>query len=109
LLQRHPRLRADLVVAGLPDRGEPVSPTWLDQIGARVLIVADAGQPAMARAPRPWVERLRAGGFSVFLTSETGSLDLLWEGSSWQFREASGRRLTPDYWRTKAGSLPETR
>jgi beta-lactamase superfamily II metal-dependent hydrolase len=51
LLARTNDLRADIVIAGLPDEGEPLCDALLDAIQPRVIVIADSEFPATAGAP----------------------------------------------------------
>jgi ComEC/Rec2-related protein len=93
LSDRHPDLRADVVIAGLPETGEPVSGEWLDRLRVRLLVVVDADYPATARADNAVVQGWREGGRVVYRTSEAGGLELRWDGGAWRVRDASGRPL----------------
>lgn len=94
LLGRHPDLRGDIVVAGLSDRGEVVDEGLLASLGTRLLIVADALQPASARVKPEAAHRLRRRyGIPVYFTSETGALDLRWADGEWRIEDAGGREV----------------
>lgn len=93
MTERHPGLRADVVIAGLPEAGEPVSGEWLVSLGVRLLVVVDAEYPAMARADKEVVRGWREKGLVVYCTSDTGGLDLRWDGRAWSVRDAAGRLL----------------
>ena len=50
LLARTNDLRADIVIAGLPDEGEPLCDALLDAVQPKVIVVADSEFPATRRA-----------------------------------------------------------
>ena len=50
LLARTNDLRADIVIAGLPDEGEPLGDALLDAIQPKVIVIADSEFPATRRA-----------------------------------------------------------
>ena len=50
LLARTNDLRADIVIAGLPNEGEPLCDALLDAIQPKVIVIADSEFPA--NAPR---------------------------------------------------------
>jgi competence protein ComEC len=52
LATRHPDLRADIVFAGLPTRGEPFASDWLAIVRPKLIVVIDSEFPATRRAPR---------------------------------------------------------
>lgn len=94
LLHRTPpdALRADIVVAGLPVEGEPLSDGLLDAIQPRLIIVADNEQPATRRATATLLERLTGRGVPVLSTRE-GAVLLEFQAGGWTARRADGRTL----------------
>src|ERR1039458_1309975 len=50
LLSRTNNLRADIVIAGLPDEGEPLCDALLDAAQPKVIVIADSDFPATRRA-----------------------------------------------------------
>ncbi len=49
-MRRHPELRAEIVVAGLPAREEPLCEPLLDLLQARLIVIMDTQFPATRRA-----------------------------------------------------------
>ncbi len=90
---RHPELRADIVVAGLADHGEPVSAGFVAALGASLWIVADARRPVTASASAEVKARLRRSSVPVLFTSDTGALDLRWDRGLWRITDAQGRPI----------------
>lgn len=115
LLTRHPTLRADLVVSGIPVRGEPLEDALLNQLAPRAILVVDAQYPATARASTPCKVRLRKRGTPIWFTSETGSVELRRRRGTWEILDAEGSRLVrleareEVQLRTNPGSFPVTR
>jgi ComEC/Rec2-related protein len=72
LFEREVDLRADVVVTGLPVKGQPLSDELLAAMQPRLIVVADDERPATALAPRALRERLAAGGWPVVYTSDVG-------------------------------------
>src|SRR6185295_9696978 len=68
LLKRERELRADLVVAGLPEQTEPLCEALLERIQPRVVVVADSEFPATKRASAGLRERLAQPGTQVVYT-----------------------------------------
>jgi competence protein ComEC len=62
---RHPDVRAEIVIAGLPASGEPLAAEWLAALRPRLIIIADSELPAPRRASRALAGRLRATGAEV--------------------------------------------
>ena len=55
LLERTNDLRADIVVAGLPNEGEPLCDALIDAIQPKIIVIADSEFPANRRA-EPCIE-----------------------------------------------------
>jgi beta-lactamase superfamily II metal-dependent hydrolase len=91
LAQRHPDLRAEIVVAGLPARDEPLSEPLLDLLEPKLVIIADSEQPATRRAtPKLRARLARRAGTRVLYTGDAGSLTLYIRSEGWEVRDASG-------------------
>ncbi|MGA3182253.1 MAG: ComEC/Rec2 family competence protein [Verrucomicrobiota bacterium] len=91
LAQRHPELRAEIVVAGLPERDEPLSEPLLDLLQPKLVIIADSELPATRRATPKLRERLaRRPGVRVIYCRDAGSLTLTIRRGGWEVRDASG-------------------
>ena len=86
-------LRADLVVTGLPSRGEPLPDGLLDRIQPRWIVVADSLLPATARAQESLRLRLARRGRQVFLTRETGALTFEIKDGRVRIRGSAGLAL----------------
>jgi ComEC/Rec2-related protein len=76
LMRRHPDLRADIVVAGLPARDEPLCEPLLDNLQARLIIIADAEFPATRRASQKLRQRLAQRSARVVYCHDSGALTL---------------------------------
>lgn len=74
LLARSVDLRADLVLAGLPEQGEPLTDALLAAIQPRVIVLTDAEFPVSKRAKPALAARLSRSGATVLRLTETGSL-----------------------------------
>jgi competence protein ComEC len=86
LLEREEDLRADIVVAGLPAQGEPVSDWLIQIIQPQVLVLATADSPISARASPKLRERLGHQGIPVIYTSEAGAVTLVLRPESWTLK-----------------------
>jgi ComEC/Rec2-related protein len=94
LMTRHPELRAEIVVAGLPKRDEPLGEPLLDLLQPRLIIIADSEFPATRRASEKLRERLaQRGGAFVLYCHDAGSLTLLIRQDGWQVIDAGGNRI----------------
>ncbi|MFO1478022.1 MAG: ComEC/Rec2 family competence protein [Verrucomicrobiota bacterium] len=76
LLESGLDLSADIVVAGLPDRGEPLGGALLAAIRPKLVIVADSEFPANRRGTTALEERLRRAGCRVLCTRRSGAVTL---------------------------------
>jgi competence protein ComEC len=95
LLERNADLRADIVVAGLPTEGEPLSDMLLEAIKPRLVVVADSEFPATRRASPQLRQRLAEHGFQVIYTREVGSVCLSLSKGGWKLRTMVQPQPTP--------------
>ena len=86
-------LRADVVVSGLPDRGEPLCDALLDAIHARLIVITDSEYPATRRAGAALLERLERRKTPVIYTRTGGSVEISVKESGWEARAMDGRRV----------------
>lgn len=77
MLGRASDLRADIIVAGLPERGEPLSDELLGATKPRLIVVTDAEFPVAQRVRPQLRARLERHGIPILRLAETGSLTLL--------------------------------
>jgi len=92
LLARCPDLRAEIVIAGLPVRGEPVSDDLLRTVRPSLVIVADSEFPATRRAPPALRERLAASGATTFYTRDCSAMEIAFRAGRCELR-AQNQRL----------------
>jgi competence protein ComEC len=90
LMRRHPDLRAEIVVAGLPARDEPLCEPLLDLLRPRIIVMADAKFPATRRAPEKLRQRLGRRGARVVYGRDNGALTLELASGGWSLRTADG-------------------
>jgi ComEC/Rec2-related protein len=67
-------LKADIVVSGLPSRGEPLNDVLLDLIQPQLIVLVDAELPAGERARPELKERLTRRGVPVLFTRTEGAV-----------------------------------
>jgi competence protein ComEC len=95
LVENHPNLRADIVVAGLPATDEPLSEPLLHLIQPKLIIIIDSESPATRRASARLRRRLAAHNVPVVYCRDAGALKLtLWRGG-WDLKNARGENLLP--------------
>jgi beta-lactamase superfamily II metal-dependent hydrolase len=93
LLERNADLRADIVVAGLPEENEPLKDSLLEAIHPKLIVIADSEAPAKLRASRALRERLERRGVPVLCTSELGAVKISLRGNRWETTTVDGMRL----------------
>jgi beta-lactamase superfamily II metal-dependent hydrolase len=92
LLERGADLRADIVVAGLPEENEPLKDALLEAINPGLIIIADSELPAKQRAGRALRERLEKRGVPVLFTSEIGAVKISLRRNKWEATTVDGMR-----------------
>jgi competence protein ComEC len=90
-MRRHPDLRADFIIAGLPARDEPLCEPLLDQLQPRVIVLADAQLPATRRASAKLRARLARRDARVVYGRDNGALTLELAPDGWSLRAADGQ------------------
>lgn len=91
LLAHGDDLRADIVIAGLPDNGEPLAGGLLDAIRPRAIVIADSDFPAPRRATRELKARLARETIPVIYTRDSGAADIVTDNRGWTLRTMDGR------------------
>jgi competence protein ComEC len=76
LLQEQTSLRADIVVAGLPEQGEPLRTALLEAIQPKLIVIADSEYPIPKRANPALRERLAQSGVPVVYTRDVGAVTI---------------------------------
>jgi competence protein ComEC len=94
LLTRTNDLRADIVVAGLPNEGKPLCNALLDAIQPKVVVIADSEFPATRRASLELKERLAGRNVPVIYTQTAGAVTILAHPKSWELRTMDGQKFT---------------
>jgi ComEC/Rec2-related protein len=93
VLERNPDLRADIVVAGLPERSEPLCDPLLDAIRPRLIIITDSEYPATKRAGAILRTRLEQRGVPVMYTRQCGAVKISWRQNHWTASTLTGPRI----------------
>ena len=101
LLARPNDLRADVVIAGLTDDGEPLCDALLDAVQPKIIVVTDSEFPATRRAGNPLKQRLGERNVPVLYTRATGAVTLVARTDGWELRTMQGETLS-----TRTGSRP---
>jgi beta-lactamase superfamily II metal-dependent hydrolase len=83
-------LRADIVVAGLPEKAQPISDGLLERIQPKIVVIADSLFPATKRAPADLRERLEQKPFPVIYTRNSGAVTIVAKPGGWELRTMDG-------------------
>jgi beta-lactamase superfamily II metal-dependent hydrolase len=76
LLERHATLRTDIIVTGLPAKGEPLMDEFLAVVQPQMIIISCARQPAAEQARDDLRERLARGPWKTVYVSESGTVTM---------------------------------
>ena len=87
-------LRADVVIAGLPDEGEPLCDALLDAVRPKVIVVVDSEFPANRRASRTLHERLDQRKIPVIYTRASGAVKIVTRPDGWELKTMDGQKFT---------------
>jgi competence protein ComEC len=90
LMRRHPHLRAEIVLAGLPAREEPLCEPLLDRLQPRLIIIMDTTFPATRRASGALRARFARRPPPVMYCRDNGALTLELAAHGWSVRNAAG-------------------
>ena len=94
LLAQTNDLRADIVVAGLPNEGEPLGDALLDTIHPKVVVIADSEFPATRRASRELKERLAGRNVPVIYTRTADAVTILSRPNRWNLQTMDEQKFT---------------
>jgi ComEC/Rec2-related protein len=94
LLERTNDLRADIVVAGLPDEGEPLCNALIDAIQPKIIVIADSEYPASRRASRSLKERLAQTKIPVIYTRDSGAVKIVADRNGWKLQTMAGQNFS---------------
>ncbi len=86
LMQRHPCLDADIVVTGLPEKGEPMCNGLIGSTHPKRTIVADAEFPATKRATGVLKQRLKEMGAKPVFTRDQGAVTIIIRPEGFEIR-----------------------
>jgi len=86
-------LRADIVIAGLPEKSQPLGRALLERIRPKLIIIADSEFPATKRAPAALHERLEQLKIPVIYTRTAGAVTFVIKPDGWKLRTMDGQRL----------------
>jgi competence protein ComEC len=87
-------LRADIVIAGLPNEGEPICNALIDAIQPKVIVIADSEFPATRRADRSLKDRLEQKKIPVIYTRSSGAVEIATDKHGWKLQTMDGQRFS---------------
>ena len=91
LLERTNDLHADIVIAGLPNEGEPLGNALLNAIHPKVVVIADSEFPATRRASPELKERLAGRNVPVIYTRTAGAVTIVTRSKGWELLTMDGQ------------------
>jgi competence protein ComEC len=94
LLSTTNNLRADVVVAGLPEFGEPLCDDLIDAVKPKIIVIADSEFPASRRANRGLKERLEQTRIPVVFTRDSGAVKIITDSHGWKLSAMDGREFS---------------
>jgi len=94
LLARTNSLRADIVIASIPSKDEPLCNALIHAIHPRLIVVADADHPASSQARAPLKKRLAATGIPVIYTRAAGAVTIAARPDDWSVTTMDGQAYT---------------
>lgn len=90
LIEGHPDLRAEIVIASLPAKDEPLCEPLLYLLKPKLIVILDSDRPVTRRASPKLRNRLAGHPVPVIYCHETGALKLSFRNDGWELRNASG-------------------
>lgn len=87
-------LRADVVIAGLPEKAEPLNKALLARIQPKVVVIADSRFPATRRASADLRIRLKNQSFKVIYTRTAGAVTIATRPGEWNLRAMDGQKFS---------------
>jgi competence protein ComEC len=92
LLDAATDLRADIVIAGLPARDEPLIDDLLDAVQPKAIVITDAEFPAAQRAPTQLRDRLARRSCPIIYGRDAGSVTIRCRPNACQIETGAGQR-----------------
>jgi len=86
LLAQTNDLRAEIVIAGLPDAGAPLCDALIAAVQPRAIVIADSEFPASRRASQALKDRLARTKIPVIYTRSAGAVKIVTDRGGWQLK-----------------------
>lgn len=93
LIESGENLRGDVVIAGMPEQGEPLSAELLDAIQPKVIILGTTEYPYRSQGTPELRKRLEASGATVFYVHENGAVTISVTREECLINSMEGRRV----------------
>lgn len=93
LLSSGQDLRADIVVAGLPDKSEPLNDALLDKVQPKVIVIVDSDLPENRKATSFLEERLEKRNVPVIYTRTARAATITCAPGEWSVRTMDGQHI----------------
>ncbi len=87
IFTRHPDLRADIVIAGWPDKGE-LAVEWLEAIRPKLIVITDPEVPRARQTSGSIIQRFNRVGAAVLAGDKTGAITLSIREGKWRMEKA---------------------
>jgi beta-lactamase superfamily II metal-dependent hydrolase len=97
LLSQTNDLHADVVVAGLPEKGEPLCNDLIAAIQPHVIVIADSDYPVARRASRALHERMDRTNIPVIYTRAAGAVKIVMDKTGWKLQTMDGQNFSPAF------------
>jgi competence protein ComEC len=97
LLARTNDLHANIVIAGLPEEGEPLCDALCNAIQPKIIVIADSEFPANRRANPKLRERLEQKEIPVIYTRDSGAVTIRVRPNGWELCAMDGEKFSPTF------------
>lgn len=94
LLAAGESLRADVVIAGMPEQGEPLSPALLEAIRPKVIVLGTAEYPYKSQGTSELRKRLEESGATVFYMNETQAVTVSVRANGCLVTSMAGKKIS---------------
>jgi len=86
-------LHANIVIAGLPNEGQPLGDSLADAIQPQLIIIADSDFPATRRATHELKDRLAQRQIPVIYTRQSGAATIVINKTGWRAQTMDGQKF----------------
>ncbi|HSY17788.1 MAG TPA: ComEC/Rec2 family competence protein [Candidatus Acidoferrales bacterium] len=86
-------LHADIVIAGIPEEGEPLCNALITAIQPKAIIIADSDMPAQYRASDTMKQRLAQTKIPILYTRTADAVTISMDKNGWKLRSMDGQKF----------------